>query len=301
MTTAAEMDNDPDWRKLEQLVASIQAQLAPGASVRHNVELAGVHSETNRQIDVLIEANVGQYKFRIVLDCKDYKTPVDVKGIEEFYGLVQDVQAHKGVLVCPSGFSASAKKRAKKLDVDLYRPVDTGDHKWKAEVALPAICDVRTCAMSFRISMSQPYAFTLSEHPALLDVFTSTALPLDNALTAAIDAWNSGQLPVEPGEFGHVDLYSVETLVDNGHGMLVSVELTLSGLVEQKRYFGRLPIEKISGFEDQHTGAVITNAFSVGALDWENVRSNWQLLKDGEESPGPVALTVQALQYIGHD
>lgn len=293
--------SDADWKKLEQLVASIQAQLAPGAKVTHNAKLPGIDSETARQIDVLIEANVGQYTFRIVIDCKDYKSPVDVKGIEEFYGEVQDVRAHKGVLVCPSGFTASARKRAKKLDIDLYRPVDTGDHKWKAKVSMPAICDVRTCAMAFRISCSAPYPLRIAEHPAMMDVFTASALALDPALTIATDAWNTGHLPVEPGRYDELTLYPHDTYVDNGYGMLIPASLTLSAIVEQKRYFGQLPIEQLSGFEDQHTGKVITNAFTTGMLDWDSVRSNWQPLKEGDEPPQPVALKIQALQYIGHD
>ena len=74
----------PDWKLLEHLVAEIQEQLAPDASVLHNVSLYGLDSETQRQIDVLVEQSIGQYTMRIVLDCKDYAKPVDVKGVEEF-------------------------------------------------------------------------------------------------------------------------------------------------------------------------------------------------------------------------
>lgn len=130
----AKNDKAPDWKELEYLVAMIQKQLSPNASVQHNVMVDGLESETKRQIDVLVEQNIGQYTMRIVIDCKDYSTPVDVKGVEEFHGLVKDVRAHKGALVCPAGFSKSALKRAKKLQIDLYRPVSTGKHKWQALV-----------------------------------------------------------------------------------------------------------------------------------------------------------------------
>ena len=92
----------PDWKELEHLVMMIQKQLSPDAIVRHDVKLDGIDSETKRQIDVLVEQNIGQYTMRIVIDCKDYSKPIDVKGVEEFNGLVQDVRAHKGALVCPS-------------------------------------------------------------------------------------------------------------------------------------------------------------------------------------------------------
>jgi hypothetical protein len=87
----SDTDNMPEWKLLEHLVTEIQRQLAPNASVRHNVTLLGVDRETQRQIDVLVEQRIGQYSMLIVIDCKDYAKPVDVKGVEEFYGLVRDV------------------------------------------------------------------------------------------------------------------------------------------------------------------------------------------------------------------
>jgi restriction endonuclease Mrr len=96
-------------RELEMLVARIQQQLAPKAEVIHDVKLDGRYSGRKRQIDVLMREQIGQYDIKIVIDCKDYKTPVDVKSVEEFYGLLSDVGAHKGVLVCPQGFTTTAK------------------------------------------------------------------------------------------------------------------------------------------------------------------------------------------------
>lgn len=46
---------------------------------------------------------------------------VDVKGVEEFHGLVQDVCDHQGALVCPAGFTKAALRRAQKLQIALYR------------------------------------------------------------------------------------------------------------------------------------------------------------------------------------
>jgi predicted Mrr-cat superfamily restriction endonuclease len=121
-------------KDLEILVAQIQKQLSPQAEVLHNVKLPSRTTSTTRQIDVLVKQRIGQYEMKIVIDSKDYKVPVDVKGVEEFYGLVTDVGANKGVLVCPAGFTKAAKERAEGFLIDLYRPVDTGDHKWKATV-----------------------------------------------------------------------------------------------------------------------------------------------------------------------
>ena len=105
-------------REFEQLVARIQQQLAPDADVLHDVRLEGRATKRKRQVDVLVTQQVGQYEIRIVIECKDYARPVDVKGVEAFYGLLGDVGGQKGVLVCPSGFTQTAKARAEGLQID---------------------------------------------------------------------------------------------------------------------------------------------------------------------------------------
>ena len=121
-------------REFEQLVAIIQQKLAPDAEVYHGVKLEGRATGRKRQVDVLVTQQVGQYEIRIAIECKDYARPVDVKGVEVFYGLLDDVGEQKGVLVCPSGFTGTAKVRAEGLQIDLYSPVDAEPHKWQARV-----------------------------------------------------------------------------------------------------------------------------------------------------------------------
>ncbi|HJQ59864.1 MAG TPA: restriction endonuclease, partial [Vineibacter sp.] len=145
-----------DWRGLEVLVAKIQRQLAPDAEVIHNTKLTGRQSGQARQIDVLVRQKIGQYEMLIVLDCKDHGRPVDIKGVEEFHGLLTDVGAHKGALVCPKGFTEAAKTRAAGWQLDLYSPVDTDPHKWQVRVKAPVICDFRSALMSFGLSVSSP-------------------------------------------------------------------------------------------------------------------------------------------------
>ncbi|MGT2440881.1 restriction endonuclease [Bradyrhizobium betae] len=154
--------DDADYKKLEKLVAKIQQDLAPQSKVSHNVRLKG-KSGAQRQIDVLVEDRIGQYDIRIVLDCKDYKTPVDIKDVEECAGLFEDVSAQRGVIVCPAGFTKNAKARAQQLQIDLYSPIDTDPHKWQARIKIPAICDFRQARMSFGWEMSAPAPFALRE------------------------------------------------------------------------------------------------------------------------------------------
>ncbi|MCA1773933.1 MAG: restriction endonuclease [Halomonas sp.] len=267
------MSNDtkyeiPDWKELEHLVAMIQMQLSPDASVQHNVMLDGLDSETRRPI-------------RIVIGCKDYSKPVDVKGIEEFQGLVQDVRAQKGALVCPCGFTKSALRRAKKLQIDLYRPVSTGKHKWQAKVTAPVLCDFRSSYMSFGISCSSPKPLSLPYDFYNLPVQDEEGNLLGTSLATAQANWDNGIYPSEPGEHERLSIYGdKKVFIDNGHEDAVEVDLTLGLLVKQKMYLGHLPIEDINGLADEQTGGVVTNAFTLGGLNPEEVEKTWQQVED---------------------
>lgn len=295
---------EKDWRQLEILVAQIQKELAPGAIVEHNVKLKGHVTGEMRQIDVLVKQNIGQYEMLVAIDCKDYKSPVDVKGVEEFRGLITDIGAHKGALVCPKGFTRTAKKRAKGFHIDLYSPVDTDPHKWQVKPTLPMVCDFRSVGIAFGISVSAPVPFSLpNEFFRDVQVFDSNGHLLGTSLEVAFARWNNGDYPTEPGEHNDIPIFaSPETLVDNGYGQRIPVTLTASLLVKQRLYFGYLPIQKIRGLRDEHTGKVVTNAFTTGNLNSDEVENKWIKLKPGEEPPvRPVMMVVGLDCYeIGH-
>jgi hypothetical protein len=264
-------------RELEILVARIQQQLAPKADVRHDVMLDGRYSKRKRQVDVLVSEKIGQYDPRIVIDCKDYKSPVDVKGVEEFYGLLDDVGAQKGVLVCPKGFTRTAKTRAEGYQIDLYSPFDTEAHNWTVKATIPATCDFRNVQMSFKISSSVPYPLKLAHGFFFNDmVFDKSGNALGFTLDNAKNKWNAGFFPTEVGEHINLPIFDVpETLIDNGYGMKIPVELTVSTLVQRELYFGQLPVPRVSGFKDEFSGMVITNAFTIGLVSPEEVERDW--------------------------
>src|SRR5215472_10150856 len=199
--------DEADYKKLERLVAKIQQDLAPHSKVSHNVRITG-KSGAQRQVDVLVEDKVGQYDVRIVLDCKDYKQPVDIKDVEECSGLFEDVSAQRGVIVCPAGFTKNAKVRAQQLQIDLYSPVDTEPHKWQARLKIPALCDFREAQMSFGVSTSAPFPFTLSaDYPTRSNVTDAESNEeLGTMLSIASAEWDAGRYPTEPGEHERIPI-----------------------------------------------------------------------------------------------
>jgi hypothetical protein len=290
-------------REPEILVAKIQKQLAPKAEVLHNVMLDGRNSETKRQIDVLVRERVGQYEIKIIIDCKDLNKPVDVKGVEEFYGLQCDVGAQKGVLVCPKGFTAAAKTPAAKIQIDLYSPFDTDAHKWQVRATIPAICDFRSAAMSFGFSSTAPVPFRLFDNFYSSNmIYDGKGNALGTALSNALKKWNDGQYPTEPGAHEHLNVFETMTvLMDNGYDpplqMRVPADISVSLIVRLQLYFGQLPVPRVSGFKDEFSGKVITNAFQIGLLDADEVERDW--LKINAETEAPIKPVIWVTGLIG--
>lgn len=286
-----------DSTDLEILVAQIQRQLAPTAEVIHNVKLPSRTTSVKRQIDVLVRQRIGQYEMNIVIDSKDYKNPVDVKGVEEFYGLVTDVGANKGVLVCPAGFTKAAKERAEGLLIELYRPVDTGEHKWKVEVKVPAVCDFRAASISFGIRHSEPVAFSIPMNfYEMLKVESADGTQLGTALNAAVQRWNEGGFPIEEGAHESIDLFPGSMVkIDNGYGQLTWVQIYVGIRVTRQLFFGQVPISKISGFIDERTHLLHTNGFEVDVVSPEVVFKEWQKVTLGEQLPAKPVLEFKGL------
>ncbi len=285
-----------DSENLEILVAHIQKQLSPDAEVIHNVKLPGRKSESTRQIDVLVRQKIGQYDMKIVIDSKDYKTPVDVKGVEEFHGLIDDVGANKGVLVCPAGFTKGAKNRASEYLIDLYRPIDTGSHKWRVAVAVPAICDFRTAKISIGVQHSEPVPFSIpTNFYKTLQVHAEDGSSLGTSLNAAIGRWNAGSFPTEEGTHEGLDLFpGGKVKVDNGQGQLTWVRIYVGLRVSRTLFFGQVPLSKVSGFADETTGLLHTNGFEIGVISAEEVYRKWQRVTADQELP-----VKPVLQFTG--
>jgi hypothetical protein len=283
--------------ELELLVQKIQQQLAPQAEVLHNVKMLGRRTGANRQIDVLVREQIGQYPINIIIDCKDYKHPVDVKGVEEFAGLLDDVGAQKGVLVCPVGFTANAKKRAAGLQIDIYSPVDTDPHKWQVSPTIPALCDFRVAAIGFGVSTSAPLPFIImpgffSEN----EVYDEQGNNLGTSYRMVVTRWNDGDFIDDLGIRSDIPIFGdTKVLTDNGYGQRCPVKLYVSIDVREQLFSGQLPILKMSGFKDELAGQIITNAFTVGMLDPYEISEKWEAIESENDLPLKPVIRLQGL------
>lgn len=107
----------PQWELYERLIARLFAdQLTTDFCVTPNAKITGVITGISRQIDVLIEdRHDTDNSRRLIVDAKKKRRKVDVKDVEEFKGLMEDVLATHGYLICPEGYTPAAEKRAQEL------------------------------------------------------------------------------------------------------------------------------------------------------------------------------------------
>jgi hypothetical protein len=82
-------------------------------TVQPNVYLMGTMSRTRRQVDVLVDYRWGGGTHsRMIIDAKKRSRPVDIADIETFEGMMRDCLAVRGVVVCTSGHTPAALRRA---------------------------------------------------------------------------------------------------------------------------------------------------------------------------------------------
>jgi len=207
----------PKWKRFEDIAAQIQHGLSPSASVIKNDRIMGRNSGVAREIDIAIRKTVGQYKLLIVIDCKDYKRPVDVKDVEEFMGLAEDVAANKAAMIGAMGFTGAAKTRAKKAGIDLHRIVDTDPHEWQMYVTMPALVDYRELS-TFNLTLSSTSTgFSLAcQDSRFMPIYTANGdlIGIVSSILSAL--WSNGAISIEQGRHGGIALAKAPTYI-GGH------------------------------------------------------------------------------------
>jgi len=101
------MSNDPVWREYERQVYAEIISKDPGAKVDYDVRLPGRRSGAPRQIDVLITERTSSCEIATAVDAKHHTRPIDVKEVESFIGLLNDVSVDRGVMISVSGLHGS--------------------------------------------------------------------------------------------------------------------------------------------------------------------------------------------------
>ena len=112
-----------DWKDYEKEIHDYFSKTYPNASITYDAKITGRYSKIERQIDVLIEDDVAGFASRVVVDAKYFSKPIDIKCVESFISMLQDLDANQGLMVTQKGYSKAAINRAyygtEKLELDV--------------------------------------------------------------------------------------------------------------------------------------------------------------------------------------
>lgn len=104
------MSNDSD--AYEQFTQQVINELV-GVTVHHRKVYIGRVSQRDIVIDVSFNYSIAGSDLLFLVECKCYNHAVPVDDVEEFHSKINDIGAHKGIMVTTVGFQSGAIKTAK--------------------------------------------------------------------------------------------------------------------------------------------------------------------------------------------
>jgi hypothetical protein len=200
----------------------------------------------------------------VVIDCKDYKEPVDVKAVEEFAGMAHDVRANKGGIISSNGFTEAAVNVARNHGIDTFRLVDTDSVDWGSYVTVKALLErthMRGFVMNFRGTgrISLPAS---TEDLANLPLYSDGGEALGSVKQIVNSKWDNQEISSVAGVY--------EVIIGNGLnidfcGVKSQVDVSASVTVGKTYYLGSLPIH-VKGLHDEQKGGLITKQLQTGEI-----------------------------------
>lgn len=100
------------WQEYEKEVFENLSDIYPNAKLEFNSNLLGKYSNGLRQCDVIIRQLIDGVEHVTLVDAKYYSDKIDVKNVEMFISMANDINADNGILVSPKGYSELAYNRA---------------------------------------------------------------------------------------------------------------------------------------------------------------------------------------------
>lgn len=179
-----------DWKGYEKIIHKIYSELEPVATVTLNDHILGNETGTLRQIDVSIKSNIAGHEILVIVQAKDHKKRADIKIVGEFDSVIRDVRASKGILICNSGFTRTAKEYAQKLKIDLCTAHDASNVNWQTEVKIPVI------KKNITVELKIQHHYLVTGPTTLNGV--NVPFP-DVAFQKFLDKWEANEIPKDPG------------------------------------------------------------------------------------------------------
>ncbi|HHX8361433.1 TPA: restriction endonuclease [Vibrio alginolyticus] len=136
--------------EFELLVRAIYEQILSqedikNIMVQHDVKKEG-RSGQKHQVDLYWEFEVAQTVHRVAVECKEYKNPVQIGKIRDFYGVIEDLGNTSGVFVTTSKYQKGAITYAQSKGIQLKiveTPTDERVDTFTTNIHLNNLYDVK--------------------------------------------------------------------------------------------------------------------------------------------------------------
>jgi hypothetical protein len=105
------------WRRYEQQIRDyLIERCGDQAKIEYDVKVVGKLSGAPRQADIWVTGMFAGFieDGTALVDCKYFSKKVDVMDVEEFIGMVEDVDADFGVLFTTEGYTDTARRRVRR-------------------------------------------------------------------------------------------------------------------------------------------------------------------------------------------
>ena len=172
-------------KEYEQFVFDKFKRLFVDSIVTKNDYIRGHLSTLDREIDVSVRIEVASEQLLYIVQCKDWKTPTDIKVLGEFSAVIQDVKASKGFLLCTSGFAKSNYKYASTLGIELITIEDIKSTKWKTDIQIPFVYIRKNSnyVIDFEITINEALVEKNSEKELQIEFSVETMFTEDAGVT----------------------------------------------------------------------------------------------------------------------
>ena len=108
-------------KRYEKLVQDIYQRLLDmdghNIKVRHDIRLKSKIEGIMYQVDVYFEFFVGDIQHRVVIECKDHKSPIKIDVVEAFKSRLDHIGNCTGIIISKNGFQRGAKLFAEANDI----------------------------------------------------------------------------------------------------------------------------------------------------------------------------------------
>jgi hypothetical protein len=177
--------------RYERLAAIVFAALDQSSVVIHDLEVVGLITGSEHQIDVTIEKD-GKTK-RILIECKDFDVsgdPVGLGIVRDFYGVVADAQPDESWIITCNYFTTEARKYAKGMGIKLATLREFADSDWQNRIhtigmKLTVVGVGSAPSPNFKFTMNDADLASLSND--LKQLFSSGRIEHDSDVTQLFD------------------------------------------------------------------------------------------------------------------